>query len=372
MQLDIRMVESADAAEVYITAAPSPGARIDEQAETLFVAIRDVLERTDSRILAERIFAAAPRADELRAIRSRVYGKLDDGVPPAWLVVPDGVHGPLSGVVVHAVRTDSAPKVVQCDGLPCGRLLRLADQSLLNLTGISVPEADSPAEQTRGMLEKAEAVLRQSGGSMLSVARTWMWLGNILDWYDDFNRVRNQYFNECGLLNGQQPERVRLPASTGIGIGPASSAICSMDLVAVIGDEKNLMPAQVGGNQGSAFAYGSAFSRALKSNSPAGQTVFVSGTASVDAAGATEHVGNAKAQIDATIENVRAILRDTQSSDADIVQAIAYCKTAEIEKMFLANHPDFAWPCLTVIADVCRDDLLFEIEAVACPGARRM
>ena len=156
-----------------------------------------------------------------------------------------------------------------------------------------------------------------------------------------------------------------MPASTGIGIGPACDAVCSMDLVAAIEPVDSIEYLSTGGNQESAFDYGSAFSRATRISTPAGKTVYVSGTASIDAAGATTNLGDTQKQIEATIENVRAVLRDMDCSDKDIVQAIMFCKTAEIEKFFCDKWADLGWPIMTAITDVCRDDLLVEIEATA-------
>jgi enamine deaminase RidA (YjgF/YER057c/UK114 family) len=100
---------------------------------------------------------------------------------------------------------------------------------------------------------------------------------------------------------------------------------------------------------------------------PAGPAVFVSGTASIGADGATTHIGDSEAQIHATIENVLAVLSEMQCGKEDIVQVIAYCKTIEVEKVFNAIKDKLDWPWLTVICDICRDDLLFEIEATAMP-----
>jgi enamine deaminase RidA (YjgF/YER057c/UK114 family) len=93
--------------------------------------------------------------------------------------------------------------------------------------------------------------------------------------------------------------------------------------------------------------------------------VFISGTASIDANGKTTNINDAPKQIEATINNVRAVLNEMQCQDEDVVQATAYCKTPEIEKLFHNQWSDLIWPSLTVIADVCRDDLLFEMEATA-------
>jgi len=43
------------------------------------------------------------------------------------------------------------------------------------------------------------------------VARTWLYLDNLLDWYDDFNVVRTSFFRKHDVFRGL------VPASTGIG-----------------------------------------------------------------------------------------------------------------------------------------------------------
>ena len=143
-----------------------------------------------------------------------------------------------------------------------------------------------------------------------------------------------------------------------------------MDLMAVLEPTDCTEYLQAGGKQQCALDYGSAFSRAARSIMPAGEIVFVSGTASIDAEGATTNIGDASGQINATIENVRAVLADMHCSDEDVVQVIAYCKTTEVERIFKSFKNSLPWPWITVICDICRPDLLFEIEATAMPRKR--
>lgn len=51
------------------------------------------------------------------------------------------------------------------------------------------------------------------------------------------------------------------------------------------------------------------------------------------------------------------------------MQAIAYCKTNEEEQLFNTVKDNLPWPWITMICDICRPELLFEIEATAMPGA---
>jgi len=238
-------------------------------------------------------------------------------------------------------------------------------RAYLTLSCISDQQYTQATEQAQAMMEKAEAALRQFGADFLSVPRTWMWLKDILSWYDRFNHVRTEYFTKWGLIGAGT--RQSMPASKGIGLGPADGSNCAMDLMAVLEPTDCTHYLQAAGKQHCALEYGSAFSRAARSVMPAGETVFVSGTASIDASGATTHIGDALGQINTTIENVRAVLRDMHCSDQDVVQAVAYCKTPEVEKVFDSIKNKLAWPWVTVICDICRPELLFEIEATAMP-----
>jgi hypothetical protein len=56
-----------------------------------------------------------------------------------------------------------------------------------------------------------------------------------------------------------------------------------------------------------------------------------------------------------------------QADEKDLVHVIAYCKTTEVEKIFEASRKALSWPWITVICDICRPELLFEIEATAMP-----
>jgi len=364
-RLETRSVRSTGSTEIYISATPGREAPLQDQAREIFSGIHDVLRSNKARILQERVFSTRSAVQALHTARAGAYGDFDDGVTPAFLVADEGLSGPIAGVQVHAVSSAGRPQVVDLDGVPCGRILRVPGRAYLALSGVCDQQYKPPADQARAMMEKAEAALRKLGANFLSVPRTWMWLKNILSWYDEFNRVRTGFFREWGLIG--EGSRQSMPASTGIGLGPANGGHCAMDLVAVLEPTNCTQYLQVTGKQHCALEYGSAFSRAARSLMPAGDAVFVSGTASIDADGTTTHLGDAAGQINATIENVCAVLSEMQCRDDDVVQVIAYCKTTAVEKIFNSIKNKLAWPWLTVVCDICRPDLLFEIEATAMP-----
>jgi enamine deaminase RidA (YjgF/YER057c/UK114 family) len=358
-------IVSPAAIEIYISVSPKEDTPLKDQAREIFSAIHEILCLKKAFILQERVFATQAAMETLCQTRSQVYGMLDDGVAPSFLVAKEGLSGQIAGVQVHAISCNSRPEVIELEGNLCGRILRLPGQVYVTLSCISDQQRSRRIEQAMIMMEKAEAVLKQFGANFLSVPRIWVWLKDILSWYGQFNNVRNQFFTERGLIGPGISKS--MPASTGIGLGPANSSNCAMDLIAVLEPADCIEYFQTTGKQRSALEYGSAFSRCTRSISPAGRIVFISGTASIDNNGVTTHIGDALGQINTTIENVLAVLRDMECRNEDVVQVVAYCKTIEVKEIFNAIKDCLAWPWMTVICDICRPELLFEIEATAVP-----
>jgi enamine deaminase RidA (YjgF/YER057c/UK114 family) len=153
-----------------------------------------------------------------------------------------------------------------------------------------------------------------------------------------------------------------------------------MDLIAAVGNTacarhptECVCKHPAAGKQQSAYEYGSSFARASSICTPAGRTVFVSGTAAIDARGASCHVGDVDGQTRMPVDCTAAVLDDLRCPRTDVVQAVAYCKTAEVEAHFRKRQGEMNktnWPWIIVRGDVCRDDLLFEAEVTACVGAK--
>ncbi len=362
VKLNIQTIKAKNVTEIYITAVQKTPLTANTRNHELFCCVADTLRQNDAHILQERIFITEQARETAASVRTKIYNELDDGVPPTWLV-SRGAGGSVVGIQVHAIAECGAPDVLKFNRTPCGRVARIPDLVYLTLSNIQQSAVSGQANQARAMLQAAESILNDVGINFGAVPRTWMWLKDILNWYNVFNQVRNTFFRECGIIaeNGNR----RMPASTGVGIHTGNGSVCAMELAAVAGRQSFIEYLDSGGNQKSAFNYGSAFSRGCKTRTPAGYTVFVSGTASIAADGRTMHLGDTKAQIEATIDNVCAVLNEFDYSDDDIVHAIAYCKTPEVREVFIDGRYCLDWPIIPVIADICRDDLLFEIEVTA-------
>ncbi|HEX8616418.1 MAG TPA: Rid family hydrolase [Thermoanaerobaculia bacterium] len=102
------------------------------------------------------------------------------------------------------------------------------------------------------------------------------------------------------------------------------------------------------------------FSRATVWN----DTVFVSGTSSV-VGHETVHRGDVLAQLDETLANIRIVLAQTGRTLANVVSAKTYIRHASDYAAIAATLEGVFANNIYVEADICRADLLLEIEGVA-------
>lgn len=215
-------------------------------------------------------------------------------------------------------------------------------------------------EQTLDVFCQMEEALQSVGMSFSHVVRTWFYNNQLLDWYDEFNRARDEFFESRGVFSRL------VPASTGIGSDNlAGSALLARvfavrpkcDAVQVTEIESPL--------QCSAQDYRSSFSRAVELDHPLFRQLIVSGTASIAPLGETLHLNDIDRQIELSLDVIEAILKSRGMNWCDVVRAVAYLK----DKSYAANYEKIArrrgidqMPCIEIQADVCRDNLLFEME----------
>lgn len=314
------------------------------------------LSRLDARVLSLFIFGGTPGDGGMSRLlpagefgTSWLHGDCRDG----GLTSAVQVFAHSGGAPVHVIRRGSAVGVVYEDDT--GRYCRLASVVPRHLNG-------TREQQTREVFESAEAMLREGGFRFTDTIRTWFYLDRLLDWYGVFNAVRTDFFRTRGVF-----EKL-VPASTGIGAGNAFGAALTCDLLAVQPKAGTWVSEVRSPLQDSAMEYKSSFSRAVEIASPGCRQLLVSGTASIDKTGRTIHVGDSAAQIETTMQVIGELIQSRGMGWADVTRGIAYFKNLADRPMlenWLAQHAVQAFPLAMAAADVCRDDLLFELEVDA-------
>lgn len=124
----------------------------------------------------------------------------------------------------------------------------------------------------------------------------------------------------------------------------------------------------------------SSFARGIRFDLGDKTMLMISGTASVDEAGKTKHVGDFRAQLWRTYRNIAELLSAEGATWHDVVRTTCYLRDIERDyKDFNeVRTAFFEWlglnplPASTGIqARLCREDLLVEIEAIAVLPRRK-
>jgi len=259
--------------------------------------------------------------------------------------------------------------------------------------GLAGPDhVSDTGDAARNAFEIAYRILLTENMTFNHIIRQWNYIGNILSTHADnntiiqryqaFNEVRHDYYSRYRSVQGY-------PAATGIGMNYDGMMI---DFVAMTPCEGVEIASIFNPNQLNPYAYeqkvlvGDSPIRSGKKNPPMfdrgklifdreNAVLFVSGTASVFGQ-ETIGSGDVRKQVKVTISNIKALIepenliRNCKQFDAS--DSLKYKRI----RVYVKNQSDFELirsecmdyfgdiPALYLQADICRDDLLVEIEAV--------
>ena len=255
-----------------------------------------------------------------------------------------------------------------------------------------VPDTDATAIHTRSMnaFLRMRDILTARGFRYDQVFRTWLYLGDIvgiedgIERYKELNRARADFYDDIRFLGGLVPPSFNgtvYPASTGIG---ASSRDVTMGCIAISTDRDDvaLIPLE-NPLQTSAFDYEAVhspsspkFSRAMAVVVGNTAAIMVSGTASI-VQSQTCFIGDVERQTAQTLDNIEALMAEGNFARYGFPGLGATLQDMTLARVYIKNQADYAktraicearlgeLPTIYAGADVCRDNLLVEIEGVA-------
>jgi len=263
-------------------------------------------------------------------------------------------------------------------------------------SGIKPANGQGVYAETLDCLRQTQELLQTAGSDFQHVVRTWFYLGGITaqeahaQRYMELNRARSDFYHQipfgCALLDSNSP-RGLYPASTGIGtFGRGLVVGC----VALQTDRKDvfLLPLE-NPQQTPAYAYhpkyspkSPKFSRAMALLLGNYATTWISGTASI-VDSESKYPGDVERQTEQTIDNIERLIAHENFAMHGVPGAGATLKDLAKVRVYLKRPEDFekcravcqkrfgALPIIYAVADVCRPELLVEIEGVAfssCQG----
>ena len=234
--------------------------------------------------------------------------------------------------------------------------------------------------------DQMKAILDKEDMSFNNLIRQWNFIGNILEEknglqnYQIFNEVRSEYYGKYRNVHGY-------PAATGIGMKLGGVTI---DFYAVMTNEKVIVKPIENPNQKNAYDYDQKvlkgvsgksrsvkhppqFERALFLKENFKSTLLISGTASIIGQD-TIGIDDVEKQTRVTIENINKLtdlnrigqnITNTETEWGKFILLRVYIKNqddfSKVKMICAEQFPDV--PSIFIESDICRDNLLVEIEA---------
>ncbi len=270
-------------------------------------------------------------------------------------------HNYTSGCRIQLICTDSSMvEVINNTVYANVKTVDHYGSTLIFISNIQYVESDDRYKQAYSTFKYLGKILEDTGICCNTLVRTWLFLDDILDWYDTLNRARTGYYKEEKILDDL------IPASTGIGLNNSRGKCMLINALALSSLEgENIIRMVSSPKQCDATAYNSSFSRAVELSLKTSKRLIISGTASIGDNGETMHKGSIKKQIEHTMDVVQSILVNENYGWNNVVRAIAYFLYPDDEQ-YLGDYCQKknidSSSILCVGGTICRDDLLFEIE----------
>jgi enamine deaminase RidA (YjgF/YER057c/UK114 family) len=385
------VVELHDVRHVLAVAVPQCGGDLQAQAHDALRTIGAVHdeESTKGSIVHQAVFVARP--DLIPACRNIIKEFYGNEVPATSYVLQPPCEGKL--LAIEALGVGQGKGEVQIERFG-DQVVRVTHSALSWVHCANV----TPREGVTGVYNQSISALSKMRGLLAKldvgfdrIIRTWFYLGGIVDQegetqrYKELNRARTAFFEGVQFLAGCQPQLPQVvepyPASTGIG---TTGRDLMLSCIALATDRPEIvaMPLE-NPHQKSAFQYSSSYSpkspkfaRALALSCGDYATIFISGTASILDSEST-HVGDVEGQTHQTLDNIATLISEDNLRRHGLPGLGTTFDNLGLVRIYIKRQEDFEktraicrarlgdLPTVYAVADVCRPELLVEIEGMA-------
>ena len=371
-------IRCAGKGQVFLVVRVAKGVEPGAAAQAAYGEIARIVQEHGLTMVHERLFGSLSVKPTILASRAETFrtNNLPADGPFTYIQGQPPWGTGFAGVIIQAVSCRLPQEevwTVMDQGRAVGRGWRQGETTFLllqNLQGLAATrhEPNDRPHQVRRMIQHAARLLERQGASYRDVVRTWFYLEDILAWYPEFNRTRSALYQELGLMSKISGVSGRLPASTGIGGAVSPESVGALDLLAVIGPSESRLSVRYLSSpaQAEALTYGSAFSRGTLIYHSDFNLIQVSGTAAIDENGDSLYPGDVGGQIDCTFDKIAALIGQEGATLEDIVAAsvfVKHGKDAVVYEERAAARGLKNLPAVVMVADICREELLFEIDA---------
>ena len=306
-------------------------------------------------VLQERIIVPPHLSGEAAVFSARTVAPMRCNAPLIFVGHPD--------LPVQCSSVIARPKKGKSEAEKYDAAIKITSEGMRLLFSAPI---FSTAGTSRGFLTAFDGISEVLSACRMkesAIVRTWLFMEDTLRDYELLNRARERFYKKWF----SSPDHI-IPASTGIQGHIIGSPVLSVDFCAFSGERLSIRQ-QFSPLQNEPTDYGKLFSRAVVVRFPNNALVFISGTAPIDRTGASVHIGNFERQMVHTLEALYAILRDAGGNFSSVVQAVVYLKSSKDMDSCTRILADAGFPRSRALfqlgVDICRDDLLCEVEVTA-------
>jgi enamine deaminase RidA (YjgF/YER057c/UK114 family) len=387
------VVDLNGARHVFASAVPRNGGDLQQQAHD---ALRTIEAVTHEEGMLGSIVHQAVFMRDIRQVETcrQIIREFYDNELPATSYIP---QAPCGG------------KLLEIEALGVGQrhggveIQRLSERTVVTRhDGIAwlhcanvIPEtpAETVYDRSQDAFHRMDDVLTASGFRFDQVVRTWIYLGDIVgpegdrQRYQELNHARTDFYQNVRFVGDHCPggsSPVCYPASTGIG---AEGRDVMMSCIAMASDRPDVVRLPLENPRQTAAGdydrrYGQKspkFSRAMAIVAGGVATLLVSGTASITDS-ETRHVGDVEGQTWETLNNIAALISADNLRRHGQPGLGATLDDVALARVYVKRQEDYALvravcearlgelPVIYAMADVCRPELLVEIEGIAFCG----
>ena len=354
--------------------------------EGLLVCVKKALEGVPTHRICGIVFCGTSEELEYHAllaeIKTAVYSLLRHKVPvtliPQYLLPEGGL-----AAQVYTLEGECAVQIKEMNGV-CYGIIEGAEEKMLFIEGIPSSDfSDKVSKQSSEVFAKLDALLTEYGYEVDDIVRQWNYIGNIVSYkdgkqnYQEFNDARSLYYAKAEWKRGY-PAATGIGSTDGIVVGgiafksakggvypidnPLQVAAHVYSKRVLIDDGENAMKSTP------------KFERAKLIETERGACCFVSGTAAIRGEESVDPT-SAKLQTEKTLENIeylvsKANLERFGSKPYDLKYKFLHVFVKneedfeEIKSVVDASFADRDVAVVYSIADVCRCELLVEIEGI--------
>ena len=375
-----------------------PGLRgnFRHQAEELFAQLMCIVRRHQMALTATTMMVFLRSSDDEAECRNALQSWFGDAAPVTTFVVQPPCSGAalaielwaLSGPGVKVERLGPELVAIESDGIRwvyCGGIR--GERGL-----------DGPYAESMTAFQRMQRQLASAGVGFDQVVRTWIYVNQITagengrQRYQEFNRARTDFYSDIPFgAKARAPwaPATMYPASSGIGTSGANIAMSCMAVdsrrpdvfILALENPQQTRPCDY---QSTYSPHSPKFSRAMAVAQGHFISTLVSGTASI-VGSKTVHPGDIVRQTGQTLENIERIIAPENFARHGLPGAGATRRDVAKLRVYVRRAEDYEAcrqvveerlprvPAIYLQADICRPDLLVEIEAVTFspfpPGA---